>query len=97
MRSQLYSTHYIYFLYTQHLKKQIELADAKIAVNKRRLEDLDLDVQIKNKKLRKLDLEINKLEKEANYFNPIVHIGKTMYLFCVFPQLAWKGQKKEAK
>ena len=77
-------------LYTQHLKKQIELADAKIAVNKRRLQDLDLDVQIKNKKLRKLDLEIKKLEKEVNYFNPhfCISVKQCIHLVSLSPQLA---------
>ena len=67
-------------LYSQHLKKQIELAETQVALNKRSLQDLDLGIEIKKKKLRKLDLEIKKLEKEVNDFNPYFkHICKTMY------------------
>ena len=48
---------------SEHLSKQIELADSQVALNKRSLQDLDLGIEIKKKKLRKLDLEIKKLEK----------------------------------
>ncbi|XP_050964044.1 uncharacterized protein LOC127164249 isoform X2 [Labeo rohita] len=51
-------------LYTMHLKRQIELAEVKIKVNKRKLQDMDTETEIKRKTLRKLDLEIQKLERE---------------------------------
>ncbi|RXN33974.1 C-type lectin domain family 10 member A [Labeo rohita] len=51
-------------LYTTHLKRQIDLAEVKIKVNKRKLQDMDTETEIKRKTLRKLDLEIQKLERE---------------------------------
>ncbi|KAM8829050.1 uncharacterized protein AB9W97_004681 isoform 2-T2 [Spinachia spinachia] len=51
-------------LYTKHLTKQIELAEAQIAVSKKSLQDLDLGIEIKKRTLRKLELEIKILEKE---------------------------------
>ncbi|RXN04041.1 nuclease HARBI1 [Labeo rohita] len=52
-------------LYTTHLKRQIDLAEVKIKVNKRKLQDMDTETEIKRKTLRKLDLEIQKLEREV--------------------------------
>ncbi|XP_077060455.1 uncharacterized protein LOC143712138 [Siphateles boraxobius] len=54
----------VIYLYTTHLKRQIELTEVKIFVNKRKLQDMDLEMQIKRKTLRKLELEIQKLERE---------------------------------
>ncbi|XP_073695113.1 uncharacterized protein [Garra rufa] len=56
-------------LYTTHLKRQIELAELKIKVNKRKLQDMDTEMEIKRKTLRKLDLEIQKLERELSDFS----------------------------
>ncbi|KAG8009744.1 hypothetical protein GBF38_010554, partial [Nibea albiflora] len=50
-------------LYAKHLEKQIELADVKIRLKKRRLQEMELDLEIKRRTLRKLDLEIQKLEE----------------------------------
>ena len=67
-------------LYTKHLERQIELADVKIKVHKKKLQDLDLDMEIKRKTLRKLDLEILKLEREVSDFNAhCKHDCNTMY------------------
>lgn len=57
------------YLYTTHLKRQIELSEVKIDVNKRKLQDMDLDMQIKRKTLRKLELEIQKLQTEVSDFS----------------------------
>ncbi|XP_073695106.1 uncharacterized protein [Garra rufa] len=56
-------------LYTMHLKRQIELAELEIKVNKRKLQDMEPDMEIKRKTLRKLDLEIQKLERELTDFS----------------------------
>ncbi|XP_073700107.1 uncharacterized protein [Garra rufa] len=56
-------------LYTTHLKRQIELAEVKIKVNKRKLQDMDPEMEIKRKTLRKLNLEIQKLERELSDFS----------------------------
>ncbi|KAK2892522.1 hypothetical protein QQF64_035775 [Cirrhinus molitorella] len=53
-------------LYIMHLKRQIELAEVKIEVNKRKLKDIDPELEIKRKTLRKLDLEIQKLERDLS-------------------------------
>ncbi len=37
------------YLYTTHLKRQIEMTEVKIDVNKRKLQDMDLEMQIKRK------------------------------------------------
>ncbi|XP_048058136.1 uncharacterized protein LOC125275333 isoform X2 [Megalobrama amblycephala] len=58
------SSQTVRYLYTTHLKRQIELTEVKIDVNKRKLQDMDLEMQIKRKTLRKLELEIQKLERE---------------------------------
>ncbi|KAG7999379.1 hypothetical protein GBF38_000419, partial [Nibea albiflora] len=50
-------------LYAKHLEKQIELADVKIRLKKRRLQEMELDLEIKRRTLRKPDLEIQKLEE----------------------------------
>jgi len=57
------------YLYTMHLKTQIELSEVKIDVNKRKLQDMDLEMQIKRKTMRKLELEIQKLEREVSDFS----------------------------
>ncbi|KAM9500933.1 uncharacterized protein Hap1MRO34_006915 isoform 1-T1 [Clarias gariepinus] len=57
------------YLYTTHLKRQIELSEVKIDVNKRKLQYMDLDMQIKRKTLRKLELEIQKLQTEVSDFS----------------------------
>ncbi|XP_073338375.1 uncharacterized protein [Pagrus major] len=51
-------------LYAKHLERQIELADVKIKLKKRKLQEMELDLEIKRRTLRKLDLEIQKLERE---------------------------------
>ncbi|KAI7796082.1 hypothetical protein IRJ41_013654 [Triplophysa rosa] len=51
-------------LYAKHLERQIELADVKITLKKRKLQEMELDLEIKRRTLRKLDLEIQKLQRE---------------------------------
>ncbi|KAI7799583.1 putative zinc finger and SCAN domain-containing protein 20-like [Triplophysa rosa] len=51
-------------LYAKHLERQIELADIKITLKKRKLQEMELDLEIKRRTLRKLDLEIQKLQRE---------------------------------
>ncbi|XP_042619684.1 uncharacterized protein LOC109089446 isoform X2 [Cyprinus carpio] len=58
------SSQTVRYLYTTHLKRQIELTEVKIDVKKRKLQDMDLEMQIKRNTLRKLELEIQKLERE---------------------------------
>ena len=68
------------YLYTTHLKRQIELTEVKIDVNQRKLQDVDLEMQIKRKTLRKLELEIQNLEREVSDFSSYCnHDCNTMY------------------
>ncbi|KAK0148508.1 hypothetical protein N1851_011163 [Merluccius polli] len=59
------TSHTVRTLYAKHLERQIELADVKITLKKRKLQEMELDLEIKRRTLRKLDLEIQKLEREA--------------------------------
>ncbi|XP_078032216.1 uncharacterized protein LOC144467454 [Epinephelus lanceolatus] len=51
-------------LYANHLRQQIQLADAGIEYKKKKMEDLALEFEIKRRTMRKLDLEIKELERE---------------------------------
>lgn len=74
------SSQTVRYLYTTHLKRQIELTEVKIDVNKRKLQDMDLEMQIKRNTLRKLELEIQKLEREVSDFSSYCnHDCNTMY------------------
>lgn len=80
MISVLQTSQTVRCLYTRHLKRQIELAEVKIRLNKKKLQEVDLDMAIKQRTLRKLDLEIQKLEREVGDFNAhCKHDCITMY------------------
>ncbi|KAA0721341.1 hypothetical protein E1301_Tti019759 [Triplophysa tibetana] len=51
-------------LNAKHLERQIEMADVKITLKKRKLQEMELDLEIKHRTLQKLVLEIQKLQRE---------------------------------
>ncbi|KAL7388921.1 hypothetical protein ABVT39_023412 [Epinephelus coioides] len=64
IKARWYSANFVRALYGKHLERQIELAEVKIQVEKRKLQEMELDLEIKRRTLVKLDLEIQKLESE---------------------------------
>ena len=74
-------------LYTKHLQKQIELADVKIALKKRKLQAMELDIEIKRRTLRKLDLEIEKLEVVSISVHTVTITAIQCFNCCYFCSL----------
>ena len=73
-------------LYAKYLEKQIELADIKIKLMKRKLQEMELE--IKRGTFRKLDLEIQKLEREvSNSVHTVTITAIQCFNHCCFCSL----------